>query len=338
MLSPAELQRYFPAFEILGLLDAVVARAMEHDPARRFGQASDIKAAALAGGPVTFRFPQRRRLAAAALALVALPGLAAAATSPHQGVFATRETPFTNSLGMKFVPVPGTDLLFCRHETRWKDYAVYAAETPGVNGMWKTQSHQGFSITEGGRDHPVWHVNWDDAQQFCRWLSRRENRPYRLPTDAEWSLAAGLGDREPRTADDTPESLGWKSGSTYSWGTTWPPPAGSGNFCDQSRLLHFPSRESTASYLDGYDDGFPMTAPVMTFAPNPFGLYDMGGNVWEWVEDWINEKHEARTQRGAAWTDGGEAKLRSAYRMGMRPEMRYPYTGFRVVLEVRAKE
>jgi serine/threonine protein kinase len=340
-------------------IDAVVARAMERDPARRFQQASEIDAAARRGETIPSRIRRPKVLAGAVMALVILLGVTAMAWGPWRSVEGkgdtvaesplrsgsaplaapaddhaspSRDSPFENSLGMKFVPVSGTDLLFCIHETRWKDYNAYAAETPEVHTWWMEQSHQGFSITDQGETHPVWHVNWDDAQQFCRWLSRRENRTYRLPTDAEWSLAVGLGGREPRSGDDTPESLGWKSGATYSWGTTWPPPAGSGNFCDQSRRLHFPSREPTVSYLDGYDDGFPMTAPVMTFAPNEFGLYDMGGNVWEWVEDWMNKNHEARTQRGAAWTDGGEAKLRSAFRMGMPPDMRYPYTGFRIAL------
>jgi formylglycine-generating enzyme required for sulfatase activity len=86
---------------------------------------------------------------------------------------------------MKFVPVPGTKGHFCIHETRYKDYAAFVAETPGVDGAWKSQSSDGYTATDRADEHPVWKVSWDDAQGFCAWLSKKEGRAYRLPTDKE---------------------------------------------------------------------------------------------------------------------------------------------------------
>src|SRR5690606_36612881 len=103
--------------------------------------------------------------------------------APRTSHGATKEQPFENSLGMKLVPVPGTEVLFCIHETRWKDYAAYAAENPGIRGGWKDQGFDGFTIAERAEEHPVAHVNWEDARAFCAWLSKKEGRTYRLPTD-----------------------------------------------------------------------------------------------------------------------------------------------------------
>jgi len=113
-------------------------------------------------------------------------------------VQATREQPFTNSLGMKFVPVPGTRMLMCIHETRRADYATYAALHPEADASWKKVIFDGQPVAMQD-DEPVVNVSWDDAQAFCRWLSQKEGRRYRLPTDREWSIAVGIGDCEPAT-------------------------------------------------------------------------------------------------------------------------------------------
>ena len=247
---------------------------------------------------------------------------------------ATKEKPFENSLGMKFVPVPGANLLFCIHETRWKDYAEYAQAVPGIDSKWRNQIFGTFPPSERPGDLPVVHVSWEDAAAFCKWLSEREKKTYRLPTDREWSLAVDLGGKEQWSNSDTPESVS-KDQNEFPWGTAWPPPPGVGNYSDESQKAL--ALQPGGRFLDGYDDSFPAIAPVMSFAPNQCGLYDLGGNVWEWVEDWWSDAKSHRVSRGGSWLDGGRGNALSSARNHNPPEKRYPNTGFRPVLILHAR-
>jgi serine/threonine protein kinase len=217
----------------------------------------------------------------------------------------------TNSLGMKFVPVTGTTTLFCIHETRFQDYATFAKEASDLGDDWKDQSHDGYAVAENTGQHPVVKVSWDDAQQFCAWLSKKEGKHYRLPTDAEWSLAAG--------------------GSSYPWGTAWPPPPGSGNYSDAARQAK--ANRPGIKYLQAYDDGHPTTSPVMSFKPNAHGLYDLGGNVWEWCQELHAENPNERILRGASWSNHTNNDLLSSHRHHDAPTERDENNGFRCVLE-----
>jgi serine/threonine protein kinase len=232
---------------------------------------------------------------------------------------------FTNSLGMKFVSVPGTSVLMCIHETRKKDYATYAAENPGVNTFWKNPRDHNIAVSPRD-DHPVVAVDWDDAKGFCAWLSKRENRTYRLPTDHEWSVAAGIGDKEDPTA--TPESLNSKVKDMYPWGSAWPPPNGVANLADTS----FKSKFSPEPAIAGYTDGYVTTSPVMSFAPNNLGIYDLAGNVWEWCEDFYDEKKAGHVLRGGSWFVAEQARLLTSFRSRNGPGIRYSHGGFRVVV------
>lgn len=235
---------------------------------------------------------------------------------------ATKDQPFANSLGMKFVPVPETGVLFCIHETRFRDYEAYARENPGIANNWRNQTHDGFVITSRAGDHPVTWVSWSETKAFCDWLSKKEGRHYRLPTDAEWKCAAGMAGHPGK---------GFSTGRPYSWGSEWPPPPSAGNYSDQSRKAKAPA-PYPSNYLENYNDGFPTTAPVMSFAPNEFGLYDLGGNVWEWLEDKEKETGEARLRRGGSWRLGSQADLRLSYLLSNEPTARDPIHGFRLVL------
>jgi hypothetical protein len=238
---------------------------------------------------------------------------------------------FTNSLGMKFLPVKGTDVLFCIHEVRYKDYAAYAAESPGIAGSWKDQTCDGYAPTENKEQHPVIKVSWEDAQKFCAWLSKKEGKTYRLPTDQEWSYAVGIGRDEKWKKDTTPATV-TKSQTDFPWGDKWPPPKGSGNYSDDSRKAKAPT--PTAQYLENYDDGFPTTAPVMSFKPNKLGLYDLGGNAWEWCEDWYSNENKERVLRGGSWSNLERGNLLSSTRTRNTPTDRYSSAGFRCVLVV----
>ena len=237
----------------------------------------------------------------------------------------------TNTLGMKFLPVKGTDVLFCIHEVRYQDYAAYAAEAPGVAMNWKNQSY-GFTITERNEDHPVTQVSWEDAQKFCAWLSQKEGKTYRLPTDEEWSIAVGLGRAEKRPKGTTPAMLSGKENTEFPWGGDFPPKTKdkAGNYSDESRKAKAPN--GAAQYLEDYDDGFPTTAPVMSYKPNKLGLCDLGGNVWEWCDDWYNNGQIERVLRGGSWSSFERGALLSSFRGLCTPTLRSGYHGFRVVV------
>jgi serine/threonine protein kinase len=149
---------------------------------------------------------------------------------------ATKERPFVNSLGMEFVPVPGTQVLFCRWETRVKDYAAYA-RGKNVDASWTKQQRGGVPI---GREplHPVCGVTWPEANAFCEWLTTTEltdgklpkGTKYRLPTDEEWSRAVGLATEE----GSTPKERNGKNSVDFPWGTDFPPKGKVGNYADSA--------------------------------------------------------------------------------------------------------
>lgn len=234
---------------------------------------------------------------------------------------------FVNSLGMKFTPVDGVKVLFCIHETRRKDYATYAAENPGVDSQWSKLYSDKLPYIKTEND-PVYLVNWSDAVSFCDWLSKKEGRTYRLPTDREWSIAAGLDKQESEAS--TPSALNMPIPYKYPWGGQWPPGKGAGNFADISLSVKFPSETTIENYMDGYSSA----APVMSFKPNKYGLYDMAGNVWEWCADWSDESHSGKVLRGGSWDCASEPVLRSSYRFIRDPNGRnFLSGGFRCVVE-----
>ena len=238
-------------------------------------------------------------------------------TNAEPEVAAKKPTPpkaFTNTLGMKFVPVPGTEVQFCIWETRVKDYAAYAAANAGVDESWKKP---GFKQED---THPVVKVSWEDANAFCEWLTKKElaegkikaGQKYRLPTDAEWSVAVGLGQEKGNTPEEKSEGIK----DVYPWGKEWPPPVGAGNY---DKILKA--------------DKFDNTSPVGSFASNKDGLHDMGGNVWEWCEDWYDPAAKAyRVLRGACWGFSDPVSLLSSDRGNDTPDCRNNFIGFRCVL------
>jgi ankyrin repeat protein/beta-lactamase regulating signal transducer with metallopeptidase domain len=265
---------------------------------------------------------------------------------------------WTNSLGMVFVPVKGTDVRFCVWETRVKDFEAFIKAT-GRNmdnkmmcfnrelkqGVWEGYNWKNPGFTQGP-NHPVVGVNWEDAVAFCKWLTEKERKEgilplgrYRLPSDLEWSAAVGLI----KEKGSTPEEKREKEG-VYPWGEQWPPPKGAGNYADMTTKKKYKS--NVLQTIEGYDDGFAETAPVGSFNPNLYGLYDMGGNVLEWCGYWVSaDVDEYRALRGASWSQGDQnvqghvSTLLSSYRIGVplsraaSPENRGSCIGFRVVLD-----
>ena len=250
------------------------------------------------------------------------------------GPYPTLKQPYENTLGMKFVPVPGTQVLFSIWDTRMRDYAVYARTNSGVDDSWQTPVYEGVAVTPSD-DCPVVNVSWNDAVGFCEWLTQKERAEgrigreamYRLPTDAEWSWAVGIGGRE---SGATPKEKSQKLEGEYPWGTRWPPPDRAGNFADLTAKEKFPSLDT----IEGYRDGFVTTSPVGSFAPNRFGLYDMGGNVWQWCQDKYTPGQESRVLRGSSWFTYARPNLLSSRRRMNDSGTRSRKFGFRCVLVV----
>jgi len=217
---------------------------------------------------------------------------------------------FENSLGMLFVPVAGTDVLFSIWDTRVRDYDVFVMA--GGGGVKKSEFAQTLN-------DPVVNVSWNDAKAFCMWLTEKERRDgtigagqqYRLPTDAEWSVAVGL----PSESGATPKEKDGKVRDIYPWGNEWPPPKGAGNY-------------NQSLSVDSYDK----TSPVGSFPANRFGLFDMGGNVWQWCEDEYSHVNSARVVRGGSWSVSSLELLLSSNRNVGYSNDRSASRGFRCVL------
>jgi len=237
---------------------------------------------------------------------------------------ATNENPFVNSLGMQFVPVPGTAVFFSVWDTRVQDYQRFVDKTAR---KWQKPSFK------QGATHPAVDVSWDDAQAFCKWLTEKERKSrtitntqeYRLPTDHEWSCAVGIGDRE--SEDQTPAEKNLKVKDVYPWGQSWPPPNNAGNYCGAE------NGGPSATYIDGFNDGYKYTSPVGSFPTNRWGLCDMGGNVWQWCDDCYGDAR-TRVLRGGSWGNYEPEKMLSSCRDDMAPGYRSDYIGFRCVLFV----
>jgi formylglycine-generating enzyme required for sulfatase activity len=176
-------------------------------------------------------------------------------------------------------------------------------------------------------DHPVTNVTWNDAVAMCQWLSEKEGKKYRLPTEAEWEYACRAGTNSLWHHGNDPQSL-TKVGNLY----------------DADTLKNWPQWKEFA--LQGRD-GYEFTSPVGKFAPNAFGLYDMHGNVWEWCSDYHADDYYAkspvndpqgpaagrvRIRRGGSWHTW-PLYVRSSYRNWNSARTRYTLLGMRLVRE-----
>ena len=216
------------------------------------------------------------------------------------------------------------------------------AEKGGSSRLWNPKTNLWFDSTgihwrhdAGGKllsareyNHPVVHVSHNDAVAFCGWLSKKESKTYRLPTEAEWEYAAGNGIKHTK----------------YSWEGATP----KGNVTDKTFATTF-NGSKTYTIFEGYTDSYATTAPVGSFDANICGLHDMTGNVWEWCADWYaddwyaqasarrpnpnNQTHGSKTfrvLRGGSWFST-PSFARVSNRSNNTPGHRSNDYGFRVV-------
>ena len=199
-----------------------------------------------------------------------------------------------------------------RYEVTFADYDRFVAATSG-----RRPNDRGW----GRGSRPVINVNWNEAKAYATWLSAQTGKRYRLPSESEWEYAARSG-----------------TSTRYSWG---------------DGITHEHANYGKDECCDGWASGrdkWVNTAPVGSFEPNPFGLYDMHGNVWEWVEDCYHNNYEGAPTDGSAWTSGCGSDvravvrggswynypqyLRSANRDWLTPSSRYFNFGFRLVQDI----
>ncbi len=244
------------------------------------------------------------------------PGRFSSRIGPQRG------QPWKNSLGMEFVPVG--DILMCIWETRVQDYEAFCRATQRARPVPPYEE----SIDRPS-EHPVVSVSWDDGHEFCEWLTEKElgegglveGQLYRLPTDLEWSRAAGLPDEGGASPQDRDGKI-----HEFLWGKEWPPPREAGNFAD------LPVRKDGKPVIPGRLDGHIYTAPVGSFPANANGLFDMAGNVWEWcLEPYRPDSHWG-VLRGGSWVTSKELELYASYRNVVDRSERDVIFGFRVVL------
>ena len=228
--------------------------------------------------------------------------------------------PWENSLDIKMVPM-GRSML-ATIETRRKDFAEFARSTnlPPVEGR----------ILDADLDLPVTHVTRAEAEQFCRWLTDRErgkgllepDQEYRLPTDDEWSMAAYL----PREVGATPADRSNRIEGIYPWGFTPSPTVKVANLLDKS------ADPTGKKSVLGYDDGSAGLSPVGSLRADSRGLFDLSGNVWEWVADPWDTTSAEGVARGAAFTTSERQQLLASYRRKLSPASREADVGFRILL------
>jgi formylglycine-generating enzyme required for sulfatase activity len=195
----------------------------------------------------------------------------------------------------------------------WRDFVRATGWRPSGDVNWEAP---GFAQTER---HPVVGINWFDALKYVRWLSEATGRGYRLPSEAEWEYACRAGTRTPFSCGDTIST----DQANYDGNFTW-------------------NGGPRGEYRRG-------TTPAGMFAPNPWGLFDMHGNVWEWVQDVVHDNYEGAPLDGSAWEEGGDQArrilrggswlynpryLRSALRNGFSAVLSNDIVGFRVVREL----
>ena len=228
------------------------------------------------------------------------------------GTFSMSRTEITRAQFAEFVKESGYD-------TGNQCWTIDGGKYQERNANWEKISYP----QKNG--HPAVCISWSDATAYTKWLSDKAGKSYRLPTEAEWEYAA----------------RGKTSTARY-WGEN------PDNACKYANVADTTAQKlikpATTWQVHKCDDGFAYTAPAGSFKANAFGLHDMLGNVWEWVEDSYHDNYQGAPDNGSAWDGNGKkrvlrggswydspSKVRAAGRDKAISERRYDNFGFRIV-------
>lgn len=220
--------------------------------------------------------------------------------------------------------------LLAKYEVTLEEYERFAYDTgrnsPGDAGF-------GVDLEPARRKRlPAINVSWQDAGDYAAWLSEKTGKRFRLPSEAEWEYAARAGTGTPRFWDKL-------AGDACRYA----------NVFDQRHRQELMQKYTISWDSVPCDDPYAVSAPVGSFAANAWGLHDMAGNVWEWVQDVWHKDYQGAPSDGSAWKTGGEAgrrvirggswldrpeSLRAAYRYGLLPDSRDFNLGFRLAQDL----
>ena len=262
-----------------------------------------------------------------ALSLITLASCGGKGVKKRQKYF-TGNT-FTNSIGMKFVLIPEGSFMMgspSDEEGRGENENIHnvSIEKPFymqtrevTQDQWKKvmgKNPTGFK--HSSTDCPIDNVSWNDVKTFIRKLNRMDKtNKYRLPTEAEWEYACRAGTTTTFYTGDCISTAQANYNGNYPLGK-----------CPEGEFRYAPSA-------------------VGSFAPNPWGLYDMHGNVWEWCQK-LDQDYEGdpgaglteyRPRRGGSWRDTAQY-ARAASRLRVYPQYKYKYSGFRIAADVASKK
>lgn len=288
-------------------------------------------------GPVRYEIRMAGHRPAYPAGVVVADGLLELSVALEEGEVVEMGRRWQNSQGVDLMPVAG--FLMAATETSVGEYRSFCEDTG--------RSVPQEADDRAQRQHPIDRVSREDAEAFCEWLTDLEREQgnvterhrYRLPTDDEWSRAAGL----PKERGTSPSIRNGVITGVYPWGYDWPPPEGSGNFADESLVTLMTElsggllpQEPAPPVLEGYNDSFPQLAWVNEMKPNRYGLYHMAGNVSEWVSDGFfgagGGDENLGTVRGGSYRTSSAAELLSSHRRPLRMDAREKGVGFRYVL------
>jgi len=245
------------------------------------------------------------------------------------------EQTYRNSIGMEFVLIPaGSFIMGSPENEKGRDSGgreeqhrivltkpVYMQTTEVTVEQWESlMGKRLIGWRRSAKNQPITRVSWKDCQKFIKKLNARGEGVYRLPTEAEWEYACRAGSK-----------------TAYSWGNSID--------CDKAMYGNKKKSGVCLQYFESLKIPPGKPAPVKTFAPNQWGLFDMHGNVWEWCQDWYGDYGKERTRdpigppkgsnrvrRGGSWISKQDG-CRSANRAFAHPSNRNDITGFRLVRE-----